>query len=124
MDYNIEGSVPMYDDMPLEDVFKKIFVKYVGSQAIDHKTCGDKLKAFMLEIIPDYDQERVYTSDIKKIVMWYNLLIENEMIDFSEAQTTEEREAAVDEAVERTASEPEVSERTRESDAQEAIDEK
>ncbi len=112
------------DDMPLEDVFKKIFEKYEGGQAIDHKISGDKLKAFLLEIVPDYDQERVYTSDIKKIVMWYNLLIENEMLDFSEEETTEETEAAVDEDAETAESEPEVSEPTRESDDQEATDEK
>jgi hypothetical protein len=78
------------DDMPLKDVFKKIYEKYEGSQAIDHKAGGAELKAFMLEIIPDYDQDRVYTSDIKKIVMWYNLLVEKEMLDFSEDEAAEE----------------------------------
>jgi hypothetical protein len=90
------------DDVPLEDVFKKMFEKYEGKQAIDHKADGDELKALMLEILPDYDQERVYTSDIKKIVMWYNLLVEKEMLDFSD----EESEAPVDDAGQKSVSDP------------------
>jgi hypothetical protein len=81
------------DDLPLEDVFKKIYEKYEGKQAIDHKASGDDLKAFMLEILPEYDQDRVYTSDIKKIVMWYNLLVEKEMLDFTEKEEAVETEA-------------------------------
>jgi hypothetical protein len=85
------------DDLPLEDVFKKIYEKYEGKQAIDHKASGDDLKAFMLEILPEYDQDRVYTSDIKKIVMWYNLLVEKEMLDFTEEEEVAEEVAESEE---------------------------
>ena len=84
------------DDVSLEKVFKKIYEKYEAKQAIDHKSDGKELKAFMLEILPDYDQERVYTSDIKKIVMWYNLLVEKDMLDFSEDEEAEETTETTD----------------------------
>lgn len=86
------------DDVPLEKVFKKIYEKYEAKQAIDHKSDGKELKAFMLEILPDYDQERVYTSDIKKIVMWYNLLVEKDMLDFTEDESEEESKEETTEA--------------------------
>ena len=95
------------DDLPLRDVLKKIHGKYEGGQAIGHKSSGPELKAFMIELIPDYDQERVYTSDIKKILMWYNLLVEKEMLDFSEDEEAEETEEATDENAETTLPGPE-----------------
>jgi len=102
------------DDLPLEDVFKKIFEKYDGKKTIDHKASGDELKAFMLEILPDYDQDRVYTSDIKKIAMWYNLLVEKDMLDF-----TGEEEAADEntEAKETTTEEPKEAEPKKDQEA-------
>jgi len=53
---------------------------------------GEELKAFLSEILPDYDRERVYTSDIKKMVMWYNLLAEKDMLDFSDEEDDEATE--------------------------------
>ncbi|OYT13598.1 MAG: hypothetical protein B6I19_04370 [Bacteroidetes bacterium 4572_114] len=76
--------------MSLEKVLKKIYEKYEAKKAIDHKSSGSELKAFMLEILPDYDQDRVYTSDIKKIVMWYNLLVEKDLLDFNEDEKEED----------------------------------
>jgi len=99
------------DDLPLKDVFRKIHEKYEGKQAIDHKAGGNELKAFMLEILPDYDQDRVYTSDIKKIVMWYNLLAEKDMLDFSEEEAAEK---AAEENTEKVESE---AEETKEADS-------
>jgi hypothetical protein len=74
------------DDVPLNEVFKKIHDKYEGKQAIDAKSSGDELKAFMKEVLPDYDEERVYTSDIKKLLNWYNLLVSKEMLEFPEEE--------------------------------------
>lgn len=82
------------DDVALEDVLKKIYEKYEGKTAIEPKVSSEKLKAFMEEILPDYDKERVYVSDIKKVVQWYNLLAEKEMLDFSETETEETEKAA------------------------------
>ncbi|MCF8233190.1 MAG: DUF5606 domain-containing protein [Bacteroidales bacterium] len=80
------------EDMPLKDVFKAIYEKQNGEKAIDPKSSGQELKDFMLEVVPDYDEERVYTSDIKKLVRWYNILQEKDMLDFSEEEEEEKKE--------------------------------
>jgi len=77
------------EDLPLKDVLKKIFEKYDGGPAISSKSGNNELKTFMEEILPTYDKERVYVSDIKKLVIWYNLLQEQGMLDFSEEEKTE-----------------------------------
>ncbi|MEI6348539.1 MAG: DUF5606 domain-containing protein [Bacteroidota bacterium] len=74
-------------DVPLKDVFKSIFDKENGGLAIDPKSDPKLLKQYMEEILPDYDSERVYVSDMKKLFTWYNLLSQNNLLDFS---TTEE----------------------------------
>ena len=61
-------------EVKLAEVFLKIAQKENNEMAISHKESDDKLKAYFLEILPDYDQDRVYTSDIKKIINWYNIL--------------------------------------------------
>ncbi|MCT4560791.1 MAG: DUF5606 domain-containing protein [Crocinitomicaceae bacterium] len=63
------------DDKALIEVFEAIFDKENGGEAVSHKEDPAKLAAYLEEILPDYDQERVYPSDIKKIFMWYNLLV-------------------------------------------------
>lgn len=72
------------EDVPLDEVLKNIYQKYDGKPAISPSSNGDQLKAFMKEVMPNYDEDRVYTSDIKKILTWYNLLAEKEMLDFTE----------------------------------------
>ncbi len=62
------------EDMPLAKVFDLIFEKEKGGPAIDYKSDPEKLKAYMLEVLPEYDKEKVYISDIKKLVQWYNIL--------------------------------------------------
>jgi hypothetical protein len=63
------------EEVPLLTIFKSISEKAAGKETISHKESGAKLTAFFSEILPDFDQERVYTSNIKKIVQWYNALI-------------------------------------------------
>ena len=62
------------DEIKLIDIFKSIATKENGEATISHKETDDKLKSYFREILPEYDQDRVYTSDIKKIFNWYNLL--------------------------------------------------
>jgi hypothetical protein len=62
------------EDLSLGKVFDKIFEKESGGPAIDSKSEAEKLKKYFEEIVPDYSKERVYLSDIKKIILWYNLL--------------------------------------------------
>ena len=76
------------EDMPLWDVFTAISNKTEGAEAISHKESGKKLEAFFLEVLPNYDDERVYTSNIKKVIQWYNILVKAGM-DFSKVEETE-----------------------------------
>ncbi len=64
----------MDDEIPLWQVFKKIAEKEDFKPAIDHKSDKNALTAYFKEVMPDYDEERVYPSHIKKIVQWYNIL--------------------------------------------------
>lgn len=68
-------SIYTYDeDVSLKVIFKTIFDKEEGKETISHKEDKKKLENYLLEILPNYDQERVYISDVKKIFQWYNLL--------------------------------------------------
>jgi len=60
--------------IPLEDVFKTIYKEFGDDPGVDSKSDADELKAFMEHIIPDYDKDKVYVSDMKKLVSWYALL--------------------------------------------------
>ncbi|MFA8450646.1 MAG: DUF5606 domain-containing protein [Bacteroidales bacterium] len=76
-------------DMPLKEVFMAIKEKCNGEKAINHKSSADQLKTFMGEAIPSYDRDRVYVSDIKKMISWYNLLQANELLDFEDEDNEE-----------------------------------
>jgi hypothetical protein len=89
------------EDKPLRDVLKALYDKQEGKPAIDAKSDEKTLKAFFLEVVPDYDSERVYISDIKKIISWYNQLAENKMLDFTEPVEEEGSETAEKEAGEK-----------------------
>lgn len=70
------------EDVPLREVFAKIKEKEGDKKvAIDKLTQNKDLFAYFAEILPTYDRNRVYASDIKKLIGWYNILIENN-IDF------------------------------------------
>ncbi|MDT0554659.1 DUF5606 family protein [Patiriisocius hiemis] len=73
------------EEVPLGDVFQKISEKEDGKKTISHKVPKIELEEFFFEVLPEYDEERVYASDIKKIVQWYNLLTEKGITDFSNA---------------------------------------
>lgn len=77
-------------DEPLYNVLKHIHEIYGEKELdIDQKD-SDALRGFLREILPEHDEERVYTSDIKKVIKWYNMLLENDLLDFTE----EEEESA------------------------------
>ncbi len=61
-------------EKPLVEVMRAIAEKEDNGPAISHKEDNAKLVAYFAEILPDYDQERVYASDIKKVLNWYNML--------------------------------------------------
>lgn len=73
------------EELPLREVFLKIQVKEKGGKtAIGHKEEKIKLEEYFFEVLPNYDEDRVYASDIKKIIQWYNMLLDNDITDFSE----------------------------------------
>lgn len=82
------------EEIPLREVFQKIKEKENGGEAISHKESKNKLEDYFSEVLPDYDDERVYVSDIKKIIQWYNLLLSKGFNDFSKAEekSTDEEE--------------------------------
>ena len=69
-----------------------------GGKALSHKSSANELKDFFDDAVPDYDKERVYVSDIKKVIQWYNILQEKEMLDF----TKEDEEEAGGEETDKT----------------------
>ena len=72
------------EDLALKEIFKTFHEKLQGKPAIDHKSDNNTLKKFFLEMIPEFDQNRVYVSDIKKMVSWYNTLLAQDLLDFTE----------------------------------------
>jgi hypothetical protein len=61
-------------EVPLFEVFENIAKNYDYKETISHKSSDAELKDFMLASLPNYDTERVYASDIKKLAQWYNIL--------------------------------------------------
>lgn len=62
------------EEKPLVDILRAIAIKENEGPAISHKEDNVKLIAYFKEVLPDYDDERVYASDIKKVLNWYNIL--------------------------------------------------
>ncbi len=83
--YTLEG------DRPLTEIYTSIREKLGEDQAPSHKEDINILQAFILEFIPDYDEDRVYASDIKKLVQWYNMLLKTGLLTTAaEPEATEE----------------------------------
>lgn len=78
------------DDIPLAEVFTKMYALTGGKQALSAKEAPAKLQAFFAEVLPEYDRERVHASDIKKAVAWFNILVE---AGFTEFKLPEEQAA-------------------------------
>lgn len=112
------------EDKPLKDVLKAIFEKLEGKPAIDPKAADNKaLKDFFIGVIPDYDEERVYISDIKKIISWYNLLLENNLLDFPEKAEDKPEEAKTEPGTEPESSVPGSVPRKKKASSKEAVTE-
>ena len=63
------------EDIPLRDVYQKIFDKENGGKCIEPKNSDEKaMRAYIEAVIPEYDKERVHVSDLRKLFNWYNLL--------------------------------------------------
>jgi hypothetical protein len=85
------------EDISLKEVLHSIYKKENGGKCIDSKSDNNALKNYMLEVLPNYDQDRVYVSDMKKLFSWYNLLQSVDMLDFTEEVKPENEELKVTE---------------------------
>lgn len=82
------------DDKPLREILETMKAKENGAKSsADPKSTADALRAYFAEIVPDFDRERVYPTDIKKLIQWYNILIESGNVDFSVQNEVSEEEA-------------------------------
>jgi len=90
------------EEKPLAEVMRNIAIKEDNGPAISHKEDNAKLVAYFTEILPEYDSERVYPSDIKKVLNWYNLLQSKGLVSKEEpkiANADEIKESVVEEVV-------------------------
>jgi hypothetical protein len=79
------------EELPLRAVFSRIHEKEQGGKTpVSHKADKTDLEAYFFEVLPDYDEDRVYASDIRKVIQWYNLLHDNGITDFSEPEAEAE----------------------------------
>ena len=77
-----EIGIYTYDDTkPLSEIFDDIAKKEKGEQSINHKSSTKQLTIYFREILKDYDEERVYISDIKKVIQWYNAMQKKGLIE-------------------------------------------
>ena len=93
------------EDIPLREVLIKMQTKENGGAAIPHKSPTEELKNYFAEVLPEYDRDRVYVSDIRKIVMWYNLLLELGITEFEipkDGNSEEDAEKTEEETEEET----------------------
>jgi hypothetical protein len=89
------GDIAIYtyeEEVPLRDVFKAMAEVTEGKEALSHKSSKDQLEDFFGEVLPKFDQERVYASDIKKVVQWFNILVKNDLLSILEEEASEETE--------------------------------
>ena len=79
------------EEIPLREVFAKILEKEGGVLSFDLKAATpEELVEYFESVMPDYDRERVYLTHIKKIYAWYNILVENGVVDFAREDVAEE----------------------------------
>ncbi|MCH7524114.1 MAG: DUF5606 domain-containing protein [Bacteroidetes bacterium] len=80
-------------EVPLREVLKKIKTKENGNKtSISHKDSKVNLEEYFFSILQDYDEDRVYASDIKKVIRWYNILQENDLLHLLEEDNKDEEE--------------------------------
>lgn len=76
-------------DIPLRNIFKLIHTHENGGPAIDAKSSDSELRRYFVSVVPDYDQDKVYLSDIKKVILWYNILQGKDMLQFPDEKEEE-----------------------------------
>ena len=86
----IRNNVSLLSEVPLSEVFESMKTLEEGKEAsISAKSDGATLEAYFAKVLPSYDRDRVYASDIKKVIQWYNLLLKKGFLE----ETSTEKEA-------------------------------
>ncbi|WP_298302085.1 DUF5606 domain-containing protein [Flavobacterium sp.] len=96
------SEISMYthtEEKPLVEILRAIAIKENEGAAISHKEDNSKLIAYFAEVVPDYDEDRVYPSDIKKVLNWYNMLQSKGMVSKEEPKV-ENAESVKEQVVE------------------------
>ena len=90
------SDIAMFTDAgekPLREVLKNAFELEKGEKiTVDAKSEPDVLREYFSKVLPNFDKDKIYPTDIKKFILWYNLLIEKNIIDFDEPQEAEDAE--------------------------------
>lgn len=87
------GDIAIYtyeEEVPLKDVFKAISAVTEGKEALSHKSSKSELEDFFGEVLPKFDQERVYASDIKKVIQWFNIIVKNNLLSILDVEDAPE----------------------------------
>lgn len=108
---SVLSEIAMYtltEEVPLREVFKKVRDKEEGKQtSISHKDSKDQLEEYFFDVLPDYDEDRVYPSDIKKVIQWYNILQKNDLLSALDEEEEDKSVATkVEEAHAKTSANP------------------
>jgi hypothetical protein len=82
------------EEVPLADIFYMISEKSEGKETLSHKAPVEELKSQFKELVPEYDEDRVYVSDIKKVFQWYNQLLQHELLEVIDKEEDQEEESA------------------------------
>lgn len=97
------GDIAIYTEegeVPLHEVLTSMRNKEEGKVAslVPSKASSDDLRAYLAEVLPNFDRERVYPSDIRKLITWYNILVNAGITDFTPEETPQAEPEAVPEA--------------------------
>jgi hypothetical protein len=78
------------EELPLAEVLKKMYRHSAGKEVISHKSHADEIRRYFEAALPEYDRDRVYVSDMKKIIQWYNLLLKYGLLKFEDDELRED----------------------------------
>ena len=90
---NLLDEIGIYtynDTVPISNIFTEIAKKTSCGPSINHKSSKDELMNYFRDILPEYDEDRVYISDIKKVIQWYNIMQSVNLIKISKKKTKKE----------------------------------
>ena len=103
---SVLDNISMYlnngDTIAVEQVLKKIFDKQAGAPAPDSKSSDAELVKFFADILPDYDKDKVHTSDIRKAILWYNLLQKTDIFTAKEEEKKDDSPLLAEEGPKKT----------------------